>query len=270
MDKYFGVIPSPPSPLDYNVSRIAVPAPLPPSVRLDEKILSIRNQWVFPTCVGKAGAGIMSAYLEEELSSIYIYSKCKEIDGIPDVPGTYLKTACQVMLHKGSCTAKLLPYSDMTDPVPKMKAVHDAEATSRKINMYAKAVSLRDIKQALTNGYMLMGCMLLGDNFMYYSGDNVIGKPTGNIYGYHAIIVCGYDDTKQALRIANSWGTKGWGDNGFGWVSYDVLNSLLHWPEAWVLDVVKKKEEPLKPKTAEEIYPDRIFRELRRYLKKNS
>jgi len=34
--------------------------------------------------------------------------------------------------------------------------------------------------------------------------------------------LCGYDDTKSAFRIVNSWGTT-WGDNGYLWVDYDYF-----------------------------------------------
>lgn len=259
-----GVIPSPPDIRDYPVSAIVPAVLLPAEVRMDDKVLSIRDQWVFPTCVGKSGASIMSAGLREELSSVFIYSKCKELDGIPNLPGTYPRIACRVMLHYGTCTTKTLPYSQMSDPVPKLKAAHYAEASSRKIKQYARATRLKDIKLALANGHLVMGCMLVGDNFVFQRGDTTVGPPTGELHGYHAIVVCGYSDARQAVRIANSWGSL-WGDNGFSWLSYSVLNNPVHWPEAWVIEVGQEE-----PKKAAEIYPDRIFRELKRYLKKKT
>ena len=59
------------------------------------------------------------------------------------------------------------------------------------------------------------------------------------IAGGHAVAAVGYDDnlkikntgpgakeTKGALSIKNSWGTK-WGDKGYGWLPYDyVLREL--------------------------------------------
>ncbi len=45
-------------------------------------------------------------------------------------------------------------------------------------------------------------------------------KQPGDIdRGGHLILVVGYDDTKQAWLIKNSWGT-GWGESGFGWIGY--------------------------------------------------
>jgi C1A family cysteine protease len=39
------------------------------------------------------------------------------------------------------------------------------------------------------------------------------------------VAICGYDDTKHAVKIMNSWGTA-WGENGFTWIDYDFLPSL--------------------------------------------
>ncbi len=39
----------------------------------------------------------------------------------------------------------------------------------------------------------------------------------------HAILLTGWDDTKGAWRLKNSWGT-GWGESGYMWIKYNVSN----------------------------------------------
>lgn len=57
-------------------------------------------------------------------------------------------------------------------------------------------------------------------------------SPTSN----HAILLVGWDDTKGAWLMKNSWGT-GWGENGYMWIKYNSNN--IGRRAAWVL--AKKK-----------------------------
>lgn len=40
--------------------------------------------------------------------------------------------------------------------------------------------------------------------------------------GWHAIAICGYDDSTRRLLFKNSWG-EGWGDGGYGTIPYDYV-----------------------------------------------
>jgi C1A family cysteine protease len=42
--------------------------------------------------------------------------------------------------------------------------------------------------------------------------------------GYHANAVVGYDDSRNAFKVINSWGT-GWGSGGYGWIDYGFLTN---------------------------------------------
>ncbi len=48
---------------------------------------------------------------------------------------------------------------------------------------------------------------------------------------FHAITIIGWDDSKQAWLIKNSWGP-GWGDQGYGWMGYN--SSLIGLGATWV------------------------------------
>jgi hypothetical protein len=41
--------------------------------------------------------------------------------------------------------------------------------------------------------------------------------------GWHAIAICGYDDSTQRFEFKNSWGM--WGDLGFGTIPYDYIRA---------------------------------------------
>lgn len=46
------------------------------------------------------------------------------------------------------------------------------------------------------------------------------------VVGGHEFLVMGCDVEKQRVRIANSWG-RGWGENGYAWLPWDVWGRLL-------------------------------------------
>ena len=44
--------------------------------------------------------------------------------------------------------------------------------------------------------------------------------------GGHAMVIVGYDDQRHAFKVINSWG-EGWGEKGFGWVSYETMTKRI-------------------------------------------
>src|SRR5206468_11164307 len=56
---------------------------------------------------------------------------------------------------------------------------------------------------------------------LFRSGGQVYVPTTTVLGGAHALLVVGYDEPGRYWIVKNSWGT-GWGDQGFGKVSYDA------------------------------------------------
>ncbi len=56
------------------------------------------------------------------------------------------------------------------------------------------------------------------DDFYNYS-NGVYSYTSGNFDGWHAVLIVGYDDPRQAFIVKNSWGTD-WGENGFFEIAY--------------------------------------------------
>lgn len=52
-------------------------------------------------------------------------------------------------------------------------------------------------------------------------------QKVGGHYSNHAMLICGYNDKIRAYKVLNSWGST-WGDGeGFIWIDYDFLNSVI-------------------------------------------
>lgn len=79
------------------------------------------------------------------------------------------------------------------------------------------------VKELIT-GYGALSAAIQSNHpdFINHKGGNVITAKGDNLVD-HAINVIGWDDSKNAWLIKNSWGTD-WGDRGYAWVDYDALN----------------------------------------------
>lgn len=73
-------------------------------------------------------------------------------------------------------------------------------------------------------------------SFSFLTGKEVFKPRAGEGRGGgHAMLIVGWDDTRKAFKIMNSWGTR-WGDRGFFWADKDwILN------EAWDFSYCERK-----------------------------
>lgn len=253
----WGMLPSPPDERDWPLSRIVAPVALPRSVRLDHLVPHIFDQGRCGTCVGMAGATIKNAFAnrkkvlpESGLSPLFLYTRCKQEDGIPDQEGTYPRVALKVMQHDGIAPESVLPYSELPQDAclrfPEITQAYLDAAQDFKIKAYARLWAVDEMKQALAAGKLIMAGVLVTDSFLQPQ-NGVIPVPEGRLLGLHAIALCGYDDTKQAFRIVNSWGTA-WGEKGFAWLPYAFCEwksdlGMTALAEAWAVE----GEEVLQP-----------------------
>ncbi len=239
-----GVHLSPPDDRDFLVGD--VPHVLPEKHHIPGTF-TVRDQGFCGVCVGKAGASILSASHKKPMSTLYLYTRCKELDGIPDQQGTFPRVALKVMQKEGSCPDAVLPYVLQNClRLPRLtEQMRDAAAPYR-IGSYARCYSTQDIKRSLVDGHPVLAVILVGDNFIEYK-TGVIGMPTGQLHGYHAVVLTGYDNSKQAFRGVNSWSER-WGEDGCFWLDYDVTTVPGWFPEAWSVTTTggEEKMEQLK------------------------
>lgn len=59
----------------------------------------------------------------------------------------------------------------------------------------------------------------------YQQSDGIYSAVSGVSYGGHAMAVIGFDDTKKAMKVINSWGSD-WGEGGYAWIDYEVFEKL--------------------------------------------
>jgi len=209
-----GLVPSPFDKRDVLTAEIA-----PDVKRIPKEIpcpfdLTVVQQ-VGPNCVGQSVAS-MKQYLEakekiwKRFDGDWVYRKCKEIDGIPNVRGTFFRVGLKVAQRYGA--------KPINEP--------ESEAEKYKIGGYARVepLTFNELKKAI----FLYGVVLLG-----FRGSNKgwrkahIRPPRAGerIFG-HAVLGISYDE--NYVYFLNSWGLD-WGNNGIGYFDKNYLPF-----EAWV------------------------------------
>ncbi|MGK5087584.1 C1 family peptidase [Bdellovibrionota bacterium FG-2] len=154
-----------------------------------------------------------------------------ETGWLPDEAASYLK-------RSGTVDEACMPYTSGStgEDVSCNQKCSDSKSRTTKIVSFSMPTSyggsVDSVKTALKKGPLITTLMVYADFMTYSSG--VYKHVTGSALGGHAVSLVGYDDVKRAWLIRNSWG-KEWGDNGFGWVSWDDRSGVG--ADTWAMEV---------------------------------
>ena len=145
----------------------------------------------------------------------------------PYCRGTIFEPAFNVLMTDGVSNMKVVPYKNLGS----CNGTIVGDSTNR-IASFNHVVSggglpsVKQIKAYLSDTVPLAFSAKLGDRFMAWDDDRVISSDTylqpDMDHAYHAMVLSGYDDSRHAFRVRNSWGTS-WGDHGSIWVDYDFF-----------------------------------------------
>jgi hypothetical protein len=179
------------------------------------------------------------------LSPAYIYNSLRETKGDCS-SGTSVADALKLLKASGGVPLDQLPYDPKQCIALPTAAVLARYAERFRIKGYRRVEGKNedDIKGQIYSGNPVIFAIDIPAGFEHYhSGivDSVDDR--GPNYG-HAMVIIGYDDSKQAYHFVNSWGTH-WGEKGFGWISYRSAAAL--WAEGYVMQVESVPVPPVPP-----------------------
>ena len=235
---------------------------LPSSVDLSQYFPPVGNQGSYGTCVAwSTGYALKTAldaksnsYSSSQLSSSSY--QCSPIDLWHNIPtgsktsgcnGSNFEPALQSMMDNGVASLSNVPFTNSTMVCDNVSGVGNSgnKLSGYRIIAYTKdlqtsgapyGMTVANFKHYLAAGYPILIGARLGENFMGWNNSGILTSDTEDYNGqhaYHALVVTGYDDSKSAFRIRNSWGKDDWGDDGCIWIDYNFfINQFVF--GAWI------------------------------------
>ncbi|WP_026886920.1 C1 family peptidase [Clostridium beijerinckii] len=212
---------------------------LPAKIDLSSKFPKVSNQGDLGSCVAWATGYADKTYQEclewkwglgtndHVFSPAYIYNQIHQDDSA-DGGGALFSDAFKLLEEQGCTTLSDMPYdgseySWQVTPTDEQKA----NAAKYKAKSWSQLPDgdYNSIKAQIADGNPVVIGISVYPDFDNLNSDNPIyDQIYGENRGGHAVCVVGYDDSKKAVKIINSWG-KDWGINGYGWISYDLIRS---------------------------------------------
>lgn len=143
----------------------------------------------------------------------------------PSCRGTGFAAAFNVLMNEGVSNMARVPYKQLGN----CQGSIEGDTTNRIVS-YNHVVSSTDgkptveqLKAYLHDTIPLAFSAKLGYAFKEWNSDRTLRQDNylmrGDEHAYHAMVLVGYDDSRQAFRVRNSWG-EDWGDHGSIWIDY--------------------------------------------------
>jgi C1A family cysteine protease len=140
--------------------------------------------------------------------------------------GITIPSALSLLQQKGAATLADMPYvagQYTTQPT----AAAFADAAHYRLSTFGSIAptDVASMKAQLAAGIPVILAIKVYSNFYALGPNQIYAGSAGHYVGGHAVTAVGYDESKQAVKFINSWGTA-WGTAGYGWISYAALRQI--------------------------------------------
>jgi len=233
---------------------------LPPSTDLRPHCPAVYDQGQIGSCTANAIAGafefeLLKQHLGDFMPSrLFIYYNERKIEGsTASDSGAQIRDGITTIHKQGVCSETEWPYDptpagpDGTWP-PNSPAREQPPAKLYTDALKNKAITYHRItqeetimKSCLAQGYPFVGGFTVYESFesaeVAKTGVVPMPMPNEKTVGGHAIMIVGYDDSKSAWLVRNSWGTT-WGIGGYFWMPYQYFTDRKLASDFWTLRIV--------------------------------
>ncbi len=212
---------------------------LPPWKDLSDGFPAAGDQGKQGSCVGWSVGYALRTYYEHLnhhtplnnsrslFSPSYVYNQIISMPGQCN-SGSRISRALSLIQSQGISSISEFPYDPRNcTRIPDEATIEAARHHSISGFSALNAGNVDDAKGRIASGNPVAIGFNIDNRSMsgMHAGDIYDGGVEDPNFG-HAVVLVGYDDSRQAFKFINSWG-RGWGENGFGWLSYRVYRSSV-------------------------------------------
>lgn len=225
---------------------------LPDRVDLRSLCSPVEDQGTINSCAANAVVGALeyhqrlAGHAVTDLSRLYVYFNARKIGGTEaEDTGTYIHHVMASVLAFGACPEQMWPYQKAMWPTVPTKACYDTSIQFGAVS-YARTGSGMGAKAAVAAGLPVVFGVSLPHDML-----TVEARDTGQVVtprgvwpapsGGHAMLIVGYDDTRGAWLVRNSWGPD-WAEQGHFWLAYDVMTYYSTPFAFWTIGAIENKQ----------------------------
>jgi len=241
----YGWIPDLPDQRDLQYKQLAPSITLlPGAIDLRSKCTPIENQGDLGCCTACALVGNLEFIKKMKLNKIIDFSRLflyynerllrhtQNSDS-----GSSIRDGIKTLVKTGDCLENLWPYDVAQFAIkPPLKAYQQAQ--NMEITKYYRLKAANEMKHTLSLGFPFVFGFAVYESFesliVTKTGVVPLPKPNERVVGGHAVMVVGYDDSKNYFIVRNSWGVN-WGDKGYFYMPYDYLTNTKLSSDFWTI-----------------------------------
>ncbi len=130
-----------------------------------------------------------------------------------------------LLREQGAASLNSMPY-DPRECLIQPNTAQKNNAANTRIQGFLRVdlFNMTLIKHTLANNKPIVFAIPVDAGFLKLPSPYIWSSHTGTTGEEHAMVIVGYDDTKNSLRVLNSWSTA-WADDGGAWIDYNFFLS---------------------------------------------
>ena len=222
---------------------------LPPMVDLRDKMPPVYDQLNLGSCTAN---GIAAAYEYDHMkqglpdfmpSRLFIYFNERAMEGtIHSDSGANIRDGVKSINKQGVCAETDWPYIIQRFTMKPPRPVYATAKKDRAMTYMSVDQDLSSMKSVLAQNFPIILGFTVYESFESeeVAKTGIVPMPGKDekVLGGHCVLCVGYDDSKNAFIIRNSWGS-GWALSGYCYMPYEYLTNPDLADDFWTIQMVQ-------------------------------